>query len=74
MAGTTQAASKGKGVKKVAPLSLSLYRKPPYRMSANAIERLIKGTCKHIALLSKQFANNRNWGYFQVTSLEEVGR
>lgn len=62
-AGDTKAAAKGKGVRKVVPSTLDLFAKPLYRLSIDAIEGLIEGAYKYMALLSKQFAKNWNQGY-----------
>lgn len=58
MSGATEAASKGNTVWKVALSILDLLRRPPFEMSADLAEGMIKGTCKHKALLAKQFTNN----------------
>lgn len=61
--GATEAAGKKKSIGKTACSSLASLTKPLYKILADAAEGLIEGACEYKALLSKQFANNWNWGY-----------
>lgn len=53
-----ESASKGKGVKKVPLYAKVSLIKPPLKLSVEAVEGLIEGTCKHKRLLSKQLTEN----------------
>lgn len=62
---------KGQGARKVVPSTIALLMKPPLRLLAEAVKGLIKGSCNHKRLLSKQFAYNWNHRYIQISSLKE---
>lgn len=69
LAVATELAKKGKGERMVISWSMNLLLKPHFDLQAEVVEGLMEGVCKNKQLLSKQFMDNCNCGYPQVSSL-----